>query len=96
MPWYGISQFDPSVIPIEFASERQVKGFERELMKLGLIHKTMISRCKVFGDFSWFPLHKIYEIIPLFHYIKMTYELFSKPELMLPIDAQQFTFIEQI
>ena len=79
MPWYGISQFDPSVIPIEFASERQVKGFERELMKLGLIHKTMISRCKVFGDFSWFPLHKIYEIIPLFHYIKMTYELFSKP-----------------
>jgi len=79
MPWNGISQFDPAVIPVEFASERQVKGFERELMKLGLIYKTMISRCKVFDDFSWFSLHEIYENIPLFHYFKMIYGLFSKP-----------------
>jgi len=48
-------------------------------MKLGLIHKTMISRCKVFDDFSWFSLHEIYENIPLFHYLKMTNELFSNP-----------------
>ncbi|MDT9547581.1 MAG: hypothetical protein RI826_09635, partial [Chlorobium phaeovibrioides] len=71
--WYRICKFDPSVIPVEFASERQVKGFERELMKLGLIHKTMISRCKVFDDFLWFSLHEIYENMPLFHYYKITY-----------------------
>lgn len=82
MPWYRICQFDPSVIPVEFASERKVKGFERKLMKLRLIHKSMISRCKVFGDFLWFSLQEIYKNIPLFHYYKMTYELFSKPYLV--------------
>jgi len=70
MPGDQLGKFNLTVMRIEFTAERQMAFFERELLKLRLVHESAVSRCKGFGAFSGFSLHTSYKKYLLIHYHK--------------------------